>query len=108
MSPPLVKVCVLGSSAVGKSTLIQQFVHNHFEEQYEPTGPRGTTLHCSSTLNGHIYQFKVIDMPVIKQFPADSLAEWSQFQHSGLRTAHAYIFVFDLNSPSTFYYLKGN
>ena len=45
-------------------------------------------------------------MPAIKEFPVNSLEEWSLFQQALLRTAHAYIFVFDLNTPSTFYYVK--
>lgn len=108
MSPPLVKVCVLGSSAVGKSTLIQQFVENHFEETHQPTAPRGSSIrHSSCSLNGQLYHFKLVDMPAIKEFPATSLAEWTHFQQVVLHTADAYLFVFDLNTPATFNYVKG-
>lgn len=98
---------MLGSTAVGKSTLLQQFVASQFEEAYTPTPPGGTTLHTSCSLNGHIYHFRLLDMPAIREFPANSLAEWTEYQTAELRTAHAYVFVFDLSTPASFYYVKG-
>lgn len=102
-----VKVVVLGNTGVGKSKLIHQFTHNQYDDQYEPTGLKGDTQHCSTIINGQVYHLKLLEMPLIKDFPADELCEWSQYGHCALRTAHAYIFMFDLNVPSSFYYVKG-
>ena len=101
------KVCVLGNTGVGKSKLINQFLYNEYDEQYKPTTSRGEAHHCQTLLNGNLYQLKIIDMPAIKEFPADSIAEWSEFKQCALRNANAYVFVFDLNNPATFYYIKG-
>lgn len=113
MSPPLVKVAVLGASAVGKSTLLQQFVSAQFEETHHPTTSSSSSdrrahhLHTSVSLNGHLYTLRLLDMPAIREFPTSSLAEWTEFQQAELRTAHAYVFVFDLSTPASFYYVKG-
>lgn len=105
--PPLVKVCVLGNTGVGKSKLIQQFVNNHYDDQYSPT-PSGGQVHYSQTLlNGNLYQLKIVDMPAIKEFPPNSITEWEEHRQCLIRNAHAYVFVFDLNNPATFYYIKG-
>lgn len=106
--PPFVKVCVLGSTGVGKSKLIHQFVYNYYDDHYEPTNSNGNIIHCSTMFNGNFYQMKIVDMPAIKEFPSDISAEWTEYQQCLLRNAHAYIFVFDLNMPVTFQYVKGN
>lgn len=105
--PPVVKVCVLGSTGVGKSKLIQQFIYNHYDDHYEPTGPKGKQIDCSTMFNGNLYQMKIVDMPAIEEFPSDITTEWSEYHHCLLRNSHAYIFVFDLNLPTTFNYVKG-
>ena len=107
--PPFVKVCVLGSTGVGKTKLIQQFVYNYYDDQYEATtavNNKDNIYHCSTMFNGNLYQLKIIDMPAIKEFPTDATTEWSQYQQCQLRNANAYIFCFDLNSPATFNYVK--
>ncbi|OTF69728.1 Ras-like protein [Euroglyphus maynei] len=110
--PPFVKVCVLGSTGVGKTKLIQQFVYNYYDDdQYEPTTAANSNdniYHSSTMINGNLYHLKIVDMPAIKQFPTDATAEWSQYQQCHLRNANAYIFCFDLNSPLTFHYVKCN
>lgn len=108
MPPPTLKVCVLGSTGVGKTKMIKRFVYNQYDEEYEPTVAKGgVSYYISVVLNGGLYLLRLIDMPMIKEFPADTLAEWSEYHQCLLRTAHAYIFVFDLNVPATFYYVKG-
>ena len=45
-------------------------------------------------------------MPVVPYFPPDSIAEWTDFKYYGLRSASAYILVYDVSVPSTFQFIK--
>ncbi|KAL3199245.1 hypothetical protein MRX96_043973 [Rhipicephalus microplus] len=101
----LVKVVVLGAPAVGKTSIIHQFVWSEFSETYVPTESR-RTYHPSVVVNGRLYDLQVTDLPVVPYFPANSFYEWSDFRYCGLRSASAYVLVFDLNAPETFQYVK--
>lgn len=57
-------------------------------------------------INDHLYELKIIDIPVIPYFPVNSLYEWTDFRFYGLRNATAYILVYDLNALDTFQYIK--
>ena len=45
-------------------------------------------------------------MPVIPFFPPDSMVEWSDYRYYGLRSASAYLLVYDVSVPSTFSFIK--
>ena len=45
-------------------------------------------------------------MPVVPYFPPDNIAEWTDFKYYGLRSASAYILVYDVSVPSTFQFIK--
>lgn len=53
------KIAVLGSRSVGKSSLVVQFVENHFNEQYFPTIENTFTKAIKH--NGQEYQCDIID-----------------------------------------------
>ncbi|KAG8236111.1 hypothetical protein J437_LFUL000473 [Ladona fulva] len=109
-SPPettdLVKIILLGAPAVGKTSIVQQFVWNDFCDAYYPTDRR----HCyypSVIINGRLYDLKISDLPPVPYFPVDSLYEWTDFRSYGLRSATAYVLVFDLsNAADTFHHIK--
>ncbi|XP_044739799.1 ras-like protein family member 10B [Chrysoperla carnea] len=101
----LVKVILLGAPAVGKTSIVQQFVWNNFSEDYCPTD-RKHTYYPSVIINEHLYEIKISDLPVIPYFPVNSYYEWTDFRFYGLRSATAYILVFDLSNIDTFQYVR--
>nr|CAD7574336.1 unnamed protein product [Timema californicum] len=104
-SMDLVKVILLGAPNVGKTSVIQQFVWNNFSEDYIPTD-RKHTYYPSVIINDHLYELKISDIPVIPYFPVNSYYEWTDFRFYGLRSATAYILVFDLSNADTFQYIR--
>ncbi len=106
--PHLVKLCVLGSCGVGKTSLVEQFIYNNFDGNHRPTKLSGDTYNFSVIINSNLYHIKILDMPMISYFPTNSFYEWTDYRLCALRTAHAYVIVFDLTSPGSFHYVKGN
>ena len=100
-----IKICLLGAQGVGKTSIVQQFVCNQFPDDYVPT-ERRRCYYPSVIINDHLYEVKIIDCPVIPYFPANSLCEWTDFRGYGLRTATAYVLVFDITNDETFQYVK--
>ncbi|XP_071447894.1 uncharacterized protein [Hetaerina americana] len=102
----LVKVILLGAPAVGKTSIVQQFVWNEFCDTYYPTDRRHT-YYPSVVINGRLYDLKISDLPPVPYFPVDSLLEWTDYRSYGLRSATAYVLVFDLsNAADTFRHIK--
>lgn len=101
----LVKVVLLGAPAVGKTSIIQQFVWNEFSDEYVPTD-RKHTYYPSVIINDQMYEMKISDIPVIPYFPVNSYYEWTDFRFYGLRSATAYVLVFDLCNVDSFQYIR--
>ncbi|XP_014665131.1 PREDICTED: ras-like protein family member 10B [Priapulus caudatus] len=101
----LVKIVVLGAPGVGKSSIIRQFVYHDFTEGHAPTRHKHTYF-PSVVINEHLYQIRIVDLPVIPYFPMTSLHEWTDFRFYGLRSATAYLLVFDLTQEQSFQYIK--
>ena len=57
-------------------------------------------------LNESLFELKLIDLPVIPFFPPDSFSEWSDYRFYGLRSASAYLLVYDVSVPSSFHFIK--
>ena len=57
-------------------------------------------------LNESLFELKIIDLPVVPYFPPDNIAEWTDFKYYGLRSASAYILVYDASVPATFQFIK--
>lgn len=100
-----VKVVFLGAPGVGKSSIIRQFVWCEFSEEYRPTEKR-ETFYPSVVLADRLYELKITDLPTIPFFPVSSDLEWTDFRYYGLRSATAYVLVFDLSNQETFQYIK--
>lgn len=84
---------------------MQQFVWNDFCEEYVPTD-RKHTYYPSVITNDRLYEIKISDLPVIPYFPVNSYYEWTDYRFYGLRSAHAYVLVFDLSNIDTFQYVR--
>ncbi|CAG9861685.1 unnamed protein product [Phyllotreta striolata] len=100
-----IKVILLGAPAVGKTSIIQQFVWNDFCDEYVPT-ERKHTYYPSVITNERLYEIKISDLPVIPYFPVNSYYEWANYRYYGLRSATAYVLVFDLSNIDTFQYVR--
>lgn len=79
----------------------QQFVWSEFSEEYKPT-ERRETFYPSVVLADRLYELKITDLPMIPYFPISSHLEWTDFRYYGLRSANAYVLVFDLSNQDTF------
>ncbi|XP_071447897.1 uncharacterized protein [Hetaerina americana] len=102
----VVKVILLGAPSVGKTSIVQQFVWNEFCDSYCPTNRR-YSYYPSVVINDKLYDLKISDLPPVPYFPVDSLLEWSDYRSYGLRSATAYVLVFDLsNAAETFRHIK--
>ncbi|CAB4059895.1 RASL10B [Lepeophtheirus salmonis] len=75
----LVKLVLLGSPGVGKTSIIQQFVWGTFEPAYLPT-ERKETYYPSVILNDHNYELKIVDIPDLPFFPVNSFYNLSDLQ----------------------------
>ena len=100
-----IHIVILGSQGVGKTSIIEQFVFNHFlKEQCSTT--KHKCYYPSIVINDHLYEVKITDCPAISYFPTSSLNEWTDFPGYGLRNATAYILVFDITNEESFQYVK--
>ncbi|KAG8146152.1 hypothetical protein E2320_012538 [Naja naja] len=88
-------VAVLGAPKVGKTAIIRQFLYHDFTEKYSPTEDR-YIYRPSVMLNGNSYDLKVMDIPYVAAFPANSSQEWSDLKCWGLRNTDAYVLVYDI------------
>ena len=78
---------------------------NEFSNEHRKT--RSKTEHYPSLmLNESLFELKLIDLPVIPFFPPDSFSEWSDYRFYGLRSASAYLLVYDVSVPSSFHFIK--
>ncbi len=83
----------------------QRFVSNDFPRDHRPTTGKADFF-PSLVLNEALFQLKLIDLPPIPYFPADTDAEWRDFRFFGLRSASAYLLVYDASAPYTFQHVK--
>ena len=60
------KLCVMGYSRVGKSSLTIQFVHNNFPDSYEPT--IANTFNKRFQINNNHYSLEVCSMLIDMSF----------------------------------------
>ena len=86
------KICLLGASAVGKTSLVRRFVHGMFDERYLTTVgvkiDKRTVELDGDTVNLILWDLSGED-------------EFSQLQMSYLRGAAGYLFVADGLRPAT-------
>ncbi|RHZ44825.1 hypothetical protein Glove_709g80 [Diversispora epigaea] len=89
-------IAVLGSRAVGKSTLTIQFVENHFVDSYYPT--------IENTFNKVIrYRGQEIAAEIIDTAGQD---EYSIFNETHAVGIHGYVLVYSITSRQSFEMIK--
>lgn len=78
-------VAVLGAPKVGKTAIVRQFLYHDFTEKYSPTEDR-YIYRPSVMLNGNSYDLKIMDVPYMAAFPANSSQVSSSFPPPSLPT----------------------
>ena len=86
------KICLLGASAVGKTSLVRQFVHGLFDERYLTTV--GVKIDKRTVESGGTQVNLIL-------WDLSGEDEFSQLQTSYLRGAAGYLFVVDGLRPPT-------
>ncbi|ETW84010.1 hypothetical protein HETIRDRAFT_408245 [Heterobasidion irregulare TC 32-1] len=86
------KIAVLGSRSVGKSSLVVQFIENHFVESYYPTIESNFT----KTINhkGDEYECDIIDTA--------GQDEYSILNHKHAIGIHGFVLVYSVTSRTSF------
>lgn len=93
------------TSVILSALSLQRFVTNEFSPEHRKTKKKAEYF-PSLILNDSLFELKLIDLPVIQFFPADTLTEWTDYRYFGLRSASAYLLVYDVSVPSTFHFVK--
>ncbi|XP_043912224.1 GTP-binding protein Rhes-like [Protopterus annectens] len=87
-----IRLVVLGSSGVGKSSLVRRLLRGNYEEGYQPTVE---DFHRKVYLiNGNLYQLDILDMSGSNTFPAK--------RQLSILTGDVFLLVFSLDSVSSF------
>lgn len=85
--------------------MLQQFLMNYFSEDYVTS--RHTNVYCTVvSINDHPYELQIHDLPEIPSFTVNYYYERKDYNSYGLRSANAYILVFDLTRLETFQYVQ--
>jgi len=86
------KVAVMGSRAVGKSTVTVRFVEDHFVDSYNPTIEN--TFHKVIRFRGQDYVTEIVDTA--------GQDEYSIFQRQYAVGIHGYVLVYSVTSKASF------
>jgi len=90
------KVAVMGSRAVGKSTVTVRFVEDHFVEAYNPTIEN--TFNKVIKFRGEDYLTEIVDTA--------GQDEYSIFQRQYAVGIHGYVLVYSVTSKASFDHIK--
>jgi GTPase SAR1 family protein len=104
MGDQSIQIVVIGDKAVGKTSIIRQWLFNDYPSTYSPT--RLATYHFTSLFNGQrLYHIRIIDTPRFDDTNiSDPQQEWVRMYC--FRRAHLFLLVFDINREETFNYIK--
>lgn len=65
---PVIRLCILGPGAVGKSALTLRYTNNHFQEEYDPTIE--DAYRKTVTIDGHVATLDILDTAGQEDFTA--------------------------------------
>ncbi|KAF9939766.1 GTP-binding protein [Modicella reniformis] len=91
-APKLRRIALLGARAVGKSSMVLQFVENVFVESYFPTIERSFTKQL--TYHGQQYEVEIFDTA--------GQDEFSIFNGKHALDVHGYVLVYSVTSRQSF------
>ena len=94
MTPVTSKVCIVGDFAVGKTSVVERFVTNHFSDKYLSTvGVKIDTKEIDFAERGIAHKLVIWDVAGADRF--------GDTEFSYLRGASGYIYVADGTRPAT-------
>eukprot|EP00331_Platyophrya_macrostoma_P015043 CAMPEP_0176475994 /NCGR_PEP_ID=MMETSP0127-20121128/43905_1 /TAXON_ID=938130 /ORGANISM="Platyophrya macrostoma, Strain WH" /LENGTH=190 /DNA_ID=CAMNT_0017871631 /DNA_START=38 /DNA_END=606 /DNA_ORIENTATION=+ len=93
----IVKVCILGSSGVGKSSILKRFVSNEFDDS-EQTTLGAAFMDKTITYSGHTFKFQIWDTA--------GQEKYAPLAHMYYRDTHVALLVYDITSRDSFSALK--
>lgn len=70
--PPPFRIAVLGAQGVGKTAIVQRFLHDDYSEAASSSRTRRVHL-SAAVLNGHVHDLQITDYPAISSFPGSTL-----------------------------------
>ncbi|XP_046894753.1 GTP-binding protein Rhes [Hypomesus transpacificus] len=86
------RVVVLGAPKVGKTNIVQRFLHNEFEEKYQPTTE---DFHRKLyQIRGETYQIDILDAAMEREFPAK--------RRLSILTGDIFLLVFSVDDKESF------
>lgn len=69
--PPPFRIAVLGAQGVGKTAIVQRFLHDDYSDVASSIRTRRVHL-SAAVLNGHVHDLQITDYPAISSFPGSS------------------------------------
>jgi Ras-like protein family protein 10B len=99
-----IQIAVIGDKAVGKTSIIRQWLFNDYPSSYSAT--RVATYHFTSLFNGQrLFHIRIIDTPRFDDTNnTDPQQEWVRMYC--FRRAHLFLLIYDINREETFNYIK--
>lgn len=97
VKPQVVKVCILGSSGVGKSSILKRFVSNEFDEAEQST-LGAAFMDKMFTHKGKVFRFQIWDTA--------GQEKYAPLAHMYYRDTHVALLVYDITNAESFTALK--
>ncbi|KAF9148110.1 GTP-binding protein [Linnemannia schmuckeri] len=91
-APKIRRVALMGSRAVGKSSMVVRYVHDVFNDSYFPTIEETFTKQL--TFHGQVYEVEIIDTA--------GQDEFSIFNGRHALDVHGYVLVYSVTSKQSF------
>jgi Ras-like protein family protein 10B len=104
MCDQAIQIAVIGDKAVGKTSIVRQWLFNDYPTSYLET--RLATYHFTSLFNGQrLFHIRIIDTPRFDDTNnTDPQQEWVRMYC--FRRAHLFLLIYDINREETFNYIK--
>jgi Ras-like protein family protein 10B len=99
-----IQIAVIGDKAVGKTSIVRQWLFNDYSSSYSAT--HVATYHFTSLFNGQrLFHIRIIDTPRFDDTNnTDPQQEWVRMYC--FRRAHLFLLIYDINREETFNYIK--
>lgn len=89
-------VCFIGAKEVGKTSLIQRYMYNHFDQYHVPT------LETQEEISISVYENRKINLHIIDT----SVIPNKQINEATLQKCNCIVYVFDLKDLNTLIFVK--
>ena len=101
-----IQIAVIGDRAVGKTSIIRQWLYNDYSSSVPYGSTRLATYYFTSLFNGQrLFHIRIIDTPRFEESNhSDPQQEWVRMYC--FRRAHLFLLVFDIHREESFHYIK--